>query len=77
MNTGIGRFMTRDTWAGDYNRPLSLNKWNYVEGNPVNFTDPSGLKPIVSITSGGSVTVDYSYEYKRVDLARGPASTFY
>ena len=42
MNTGVGRFMTRDTWAGDYNRPLSLNRWNYVEGNPVNYTDPSG-----------------------------------
>lgn len=36
------------TWAGDYNRPLSLNRWNYVEGNPVNFTDPSGqcIEPI-------------------------------
>ena len=43
MNTSIGRFMTRDTWAGDYNRPLSLNRWNYVEGNPINFTDPSGF----------------------------------
>lgn len=42
LNTGIGRFMSRDTWAGDYNRPLSLNRWNYVEGNPINYTDPSG-----------------------------------
>jgi hypothetical protein len=39
----IGRFLTRDTWQGDYNRPMSLNKWNYVEGNPVNRTDPSGM----------------------------------
>jgi len=37
-----GRFTSRDTWPGDYNRPLSLNRWNYVEGNPVNRTDPSG-----------------------------------
>ena len=37
-----GRFTTRDSWLGDYNRPLSLNRWNYVEGNPVNYTDPSG-----------------------------------
>ena len=37
-----GRFLTKDSWQGDYNRPLSLNQWNYVEGNPVNFTDPSG-----------------------------------
>jgi len=39
---GDGRFISRDSWVGDYNRPLSLNRWNYVEGNPVNFTDPSG-----------------------------------
>ncbi len=37
-----GRFTTRDSFAGDYQRPLSLNRWNYVQGNPVNSTDPSG-----------------------------------
>jgi RHS repeat-associated protein len=37
-----GRFTSRDTWSGDYNRPLSLNRWMYLEGNPVNFADPSG-----------------------------------
>lgn len=42
MNTGVGRFMSRDIWAGDYNRPLSLNRWNYVEGNPINRVDPNG-----------------------------------
>ena len=41
-NSGDGRFISRDTWNGDYNRPLSLNRWNYVEGNPVNLVDPSG-----------------------------------
>ena len=41
-SSGDGRFLTRDTWMGDYNRPLSLNRWNYVSGNPVNYTDPSG-----------------------------------
>jgi len=42
-NSGNGRFLSRDTWNGDYNRPLSLNRWNYVEGNPVNRVDPSGM----------------------------------
>ena len=38
-----GRFLSRDTWGGDYNRPASLNRWGYVEGNPVNLVDPSGF----------------------------------
>ena len=42
-DTGIGRFLTRDTWAGDYYDPLSLNRWGYVQGNPVNYVDPSGM----------------------------------
>jgi len=33
-----GRFISKDTWAGDYNRPLSLNKWNYTEGDPINYS---------------------------------------
>jgi len=41
----MGRFLTRDTWSGDANRPLSLNRWGYVEGNPVLHTDPSGHDP--------------------------------
>jgi RHS repeat-associated protein len=41
----IGRFFTRDLWQGDYNRPLSLNRWTFVEGNPLSFTDSSGHAP--------------------------------
>ena len=40
---GDGRFITRDTWMGDYDSPLSLNRWMYVEGNPVNRVDPTGM----------------------------------
>jgi len=40
-----GRFLTRDTWMGDYNNPLSLNRWMYVNGNPINRIDPSGNVP--------------------------------
>jgi RHS repeat-associated protein len=38
----MGRFLTRDSWQGNYIRPLSLNRWNYVEGNPINWNDPTG-----------------------------------
>ncbi|MDH5665419.1 MAG: N-acetylmuramoyl-L-alanine amidase [Nitrosopumilus sp.] len=45
MDPGTGRFLTRDTWAGEYNSPMSLNRWMYVMGNPVMYTDPSGYAP--------------------------------
>ena len=44
-NPADARFMSRDTWAGDVNNPLSLNRWMYVEGNPVNLMDPTGYSP--------------------------------
>ena len=39
---GMGRFITRDTWEGRSNKPMSFNKWNYVDNNPINRLDPSG-----------------------------------
>jgi RHS repeat-associated protein len=37
-----GRFLSRDTWDGEVNSPMSFNRWGYVEANPVNYADPSG-----------------------------------
>ncbi|CAG0932453.1 hypothetical protein TFLX_02594 [Thermoflexales bacterium] len=36
------RFLFKDVWQGDYTRPQSLNAWMYVEGDPINHTDPTG-----------------------------------
>jgi RHS repeat-associated protein len=49
---GMGRFLTRDLWEGDVNSPMSFNRWMYVEGNPVNYTDPTGMIPCVLDLSG-------------------------
>ena len=38
----FGRFLSRDVWAGDPNRPMSYNGWLYAAGNPVNRDDPTG-----------------------------------
>jgi len=27
---------------GGYNQPLTLNRWNYTEANPINWIDPTG-----------------------------------
>jgi hypothetical protein len=45
-NPSDGRFQSRDTWGGDANQPLSYNKWNYANSDPVNYTDPTGKFPI-------------------------------
>jgi len=38
----VGRFWTRDTYEGDSSDPLSLHRYLYTQGNPVNGVDPSG-----------------------------------
>ena len=43
---GVGRFITRDTWDGVDHLPMSFNRWNYVNANPVNLTDPTGNNPM-------------------------------
>jgi RHS repeat-associated protein len=40
-----GRFLSRDMWEGDQQRPMSYNAWLYVYANPVNLTDPGGMCP--------------------------------
>ena len=43
---GTGRFAAQDAWDADPNRPMTYNLWLYAYANPVNLTDPAGLKPI-------------------------------
>jgi RHS repeat-associated protein len=40
----VGRFITKDPWAGDVSRPGTLNRYPYVQGNPVRVGDASGLQ---------------------------------
>jgi RHS repeat-associated protein len=42
---GTGRFLTRDSWTGDVNIPITYNKWVYANSNPILYTDPSGNSP--------------------------------
>ena len=42
MQPALGMFLSHDPWSGNALQPGSMNGWNYVEGNPVNRTDPTG-----------------------------------
>ena len=37
--------MTRDTWTGDSNQPISYNAWLYGYANPINLSDSTGMSP--------------------------------
>lgn len=39
---GMGRFVQQDRVAGDPSMPQSLNRFGYVKGNPLKYTDPTG-----------------------------------
>jgi len=38
----IGRFISEDTYKGQVDNPLSLNRYTYVHNNPLNNIDPTG-----------------------------------
>jgi RHS repeat-associated protein len=44
---GLGRFMTRDAWAGAPCHPQSLNRYAYASSDPTNLGDPSGRKSVI------------------------------
>jgi len=48
-DTDSGRFTRRDDFEGVLSNPLSLHKYGYVNGNPVNYGDPSGYVNLIQI----------------------------
>ncbi|MDQ5826392.1 MAG: DUF6531 domain-containing protein [Chloroflexota bacterium] len=57
----MGRFLQRDPFAGMIANPLSLNRYTYVENNPVGRVDPSGLASSRIISSGGRYASGYAW----------------
>ena len=44
-NTEIKRFINQDILTGSIGDSQSLNRYAYVQGNPVSYSDPFGLSP--------------------------------
>ncbi|WP_421617413.1 RHS repeat domain-containing protein [Brevibacillus sp. TJ4] len=38
----VGRFISEDTYKGQVDNPLSLNRYTYTHNNPLRFVDPTG-----------------------------------
>jgi RHS repeat-associated protein len=61
LDSPVGRFNTPDPLAGraSATNPGSWNRYTYAGGDPVNFSDPSGLSPCGSTTAqnGDTITV--------------------
>jgi RHS repeat-associated protein len=51
----IGRFISRDSFAGFDTSPQSLNRYTYVQNNPVRYADPSGKVAPALIIGGAAV----------------------
>ncbi|MFL9458191.1 RHS repeat-associated core domain-containing protein [Tolypothrix bouteillei VB521301_2] len=49
-----GRFTRRDVYEGRLEEPLTLHKYLYANGNPVNLIDPSGLNAILAMSPDAS-----------------------
>ena len=56
LNTGTGRFWTRDRFRGRTENPGSLHRYVYCADNPVNCSDPSGKESL-----GGTLVVGGGY----------------
>jgi len=72
-SSDTGRFLTRDTWDGDENTPMSFNRWNYTNGNPVNALDPTGNFPCDLLPRDSWPQIPECRDY----LPRSPCSKTY
>ncbi|MNJ55084.1 hypothetical protein D3C77_505580 [compost metagenome] len=76
-HTGLKRFLNRDVVKGTVVEGQTLNRYAYVNGDPVSYVDPLGL----SRDSKGNGTSEYTYNMVEnpgplAELNTGAASTF-
>ncbi len=74
----IGRFISRDSYAGRKSDPLSLNLYTYCQNNPIRYVDPSGhlITELIlgAIVIGGAIALT-SCDNKTVGKASVQTST--
>lgn len=58
----MNRFSQKDILRGDISVPNSLNRYAYVQNDPVNYCDPSGMRQVKGTDASGSAK---SYSVKK------------
>ncbi|WP_189525243.1 putative Ig domain-containing protein [Nostoc sp. 'Peltigera membranacea cyanobiont' 232] len=54
-NSDLGRFISKDAFAGHLASPISENAYVYANANPVNFTDPSGYESLGELSAAEAI----------------------
>ena len=54
-DSSIGRFVSPDDVTPDYTNPQDLNRYSYVQNNPLKYTDPTGHKVVLGEDDGGNL----------------------
>ncbi len=49
LDRHTGQFISSDPFLGSPEQPISLHRYLYANGNPVNLTDPSGLETLTNV----------------------------
>ena len=61
LNTTTGRFWSMDSYEGDFRDPLSLHKYLYTEGDPVDHMDRNGHEiDLVEVLAVAAIVVTLS-----------------
>ena len=63
-NPSIGRFISRDSFAGKKSDPLSLNLYTYCANNPIVYIDPSGRSYGV-LPDGSKMSINSAWDAKK------------
>ena len=63
-----GRFLSRDPFAGRLESPMSLNRYQYANDDPIGYGDPTGRESLASLTIAQSIS-------NTMKLAEGASKT--